>query len=214
MFYYFFNANRQGGIKIQGTDSKYTDTPLIIGSLFGGNSIYNDEAHEIDIEYTVGTSILSNYFFGVKNADTKSVIHLGKEAKSTIIKGSHWKLLNENTKKIMLLNIKTTQKKETVFQTKVRNKETNFPPNFSLENGGTLNWGGGFYDVDISLERLNNKLMSLSSGLQTNSIGVKTTSPKEIPDSNQYGTIFLDANDNKLKVKLPNGTIKTILFEK
>lgn len=103
-------------------------------------------------------------------------------------------------------------KNNIVFQTKLASTDDFDYPNFILKNGGELSWGGGYYPTDIILKRINKDLMSISSNLESKTISIKQINSNEISRSTNYGTIFLD-QDNKLKIKLPNGIIKTIKFE-
>ncbi len=246
--YNSFNNNFYGAINILGDENKYVDAPLIIGNLFGGNGIYAPgNIYEIDMNYTKGASIISNYFFGVSYINTLALINIGQNVKGAVITNNHWKELNSTTQKIsfsgddyfnqkvvFIDNNSTVSKQEiyhrnkfieyvndtktnTVFQTRLLQTPDYISPNFKLENGGKLSWGGGLNSLDIDFQRVDNQFMNLSSGLQTQIISLMPTALDSVSKSTFeetiYGTIFLDASDNKLKVKLPDGIIKTIKFE-
>lgn len=242
--YSSFNNNFQGAINIVGAEEKFVESPLIIGNLFGGNGIYNlGNVYEINMNYTKGATVISNYFYGVPYIQTLAMINIGKNVEGCVITNNHWKHLNLNSKKINFLsgsypsqriifedNNRTDEKwgiymrnkyieyinenKEVVvFQTKLASTNEFAPPNFVLKNGGEMNWGGGGLPVDITLKRISPDLLNISSHLQTKTYGLQPINSSQIVNSSTYGTIFLDSGDEKLKIKLPNGSIKVIKFE-
>lgn len=230
-----FNRNGGGGLAFSGVplgSIKYTEAGLIFANLFGANGKLSTSSREVSIYASKGINILANYFYGTGQ---KSMIYLGDYAEGIAISGNHFKDLtteamleiksgvvgttytfDDDVDESNLRNIMSNKVVQHVVESgasflQTRNSLSDLEPRFIIDGDGAMSWGAGNKSVDVSLRRVTPEMITCSGGIQASTLMVADgiSTPSAV---NGYARLFLDSSDGQLKIRMPNGDIRTFTF--
>lgn len=227
-----FNRNGEGGVAFSGEPSgsvKYTEAGLIFANLFGANGQLSTTCREVSIYASKGINILANYFYGTKQ---KAMIYLSDYAEGIVISGNHFKDLttevmleiksgvigatytfDDDVNESTIRNIMSNKVMQHIVASgavllQTRNTHGDSAPRFILDGDGSMRWGAGNFPVDVSLGRVTPGMITCSGGIQAKTLmvaeGISTPNT-----SDGYASLFVDAVDGKLKVRMSDGVVST-----
>lgn len=227
-----FNRNGEGAIAFSGEPSgsvKYTEAGLIFANLFGANGQLSTTCREVSIYASKGINILANYFYGTKQ---KAMIYLSDYAEGINIFGNHFKDLtteimleiksgavcttytfDDDVNESMIRNIMSNKVVQHVVASgavllQTRNTLGDSAPRFILGGDGAMRWGAGNLPVDVTLERIKPGMLTCSGSIQANTLMI--AEGKLTPNPSQgYASLFVDAADGGIKVRMSDGTVRT-----